>query len=98
MRTRLELHPEENNMKNKTPIVRLWIGVAAFIPALALALAPPPAAKPEDVGMSSAKLAQIDAAMAKEVADGSFRGGVVMVARKGKLVYHKAFGNQTASK
>src|SRR6185295_3392166 len=33
----------------------------------------------------------------KEVADGSFRGAVVMVARKGKLVYHEAVGMQTPS-
>ena len=81
-----------------SPAARFWIALAAFVPALALALAPLPSARPEDVGMSSAKLAQIDTVMKKEVADGSFRGGVVMVARKGKLVYHQAFGNQTASK
>ena len=78
--------------------LRFWIALAAFVPALVFALAPLPTARPEDVGMSSAKLAQIDAVMKKEVADGSFRGGVVMVARKGKLVYHQAFGNQNASK
>ncbi|QJR10174.1 hypothetical protein DSM104443_01228 [Usitatibacter rugosus] len=77
--------------------LRLWTALAAFVPAAALALSPLPAAKPEDVGMSSAKLTQIDKVMKQEVADGSFRGGVVMVARKGKLVYHKAWGNQTAS-
>ena len=73
---------------------RLWIGLAAFIPAIALALAPLPSARPEDVGMSSQKLAHIATVMNKEVADGSFRGAVVMVARKGKLVYHEAFGMQ----
>ena len=77
---------------------RLWIGLAAFVPAFALALAPLPAAKPEQVGMSSEKLAHISTVMKKEVADGSFRGAVVMVARKGKLVYHEAFGMQTATK
>ena len=74
---------------------RLWIGFAAFVPALALALAPLPTARPEDVGMSSQKLANIGTVMNREVADGSFRGAVVMVARKGKLVYHQAFGMQT---
>ena len=48
--------------------------------------------------MSSAKLAQIDKVMQKEVADGSFRGAVVMVARKGKLAYHKSFGMQSPDK
>ena len=74
---------------------RLWMGLAAFVPAIALALAPLPSAKPEDVGMSPQKLAHIGTVMKKEVADGSFRGAVVMVARKGKLVYHEAFGMQT---
>lgn len=74
---------------------RFCTGLAAFVPAVALALAPLPAAKPEDVGMSSKKLARLGEVIAKEVADGSFRGAVVMVARKGRLVYHGAFGMQT---
>ena len=83
-----------------TPLIarhasRLWIGLLAFVPALALALAPLPSAKPEDVGMSTQKLAHIGTVIKKEVDDGSFRGAVVMVARKGKLVYHEAFGMQT---
>ena len=76
---------------------RLSLALLAFVPALALALAPLPSARPEDVGMSSQKLAHIGAVMKKEIADGSFRGAVVMVARKGKLVYHDAFGMQTPS-
>ena len=76
-------------------LARLWIGFAALVPAVSLALAPLPSAKPEDVGMSSQGLARIGSVMKKEVADGSFRGAVVMVARKGKLVYHEAFGMQT---
>jgi CubicO group peptidase (beta-lactamase class C family) len=82
----------------KARALRFVIALAALVPALVLGLAPLPTARPEDVGMSSAKLGQIDTVIAKEVADGSFRGAVVMVARKGKLVYHRAFGNQTASK
>lgn len=75
--------------------LRLWIAFVCFIPAVALALAPLPAGRPEDVGMSSPKLGHLGAALQKEVADGSFRGIVVMVARKGKLVYHQAYGMQT---
>ena len=47
--------------------------------------------------MSAHKLARISAALKKEVDDGSFRGAVVMVARKGKFVYQDAVGMQTAS-
>ena len=57
---------------------------------------PLPLAKPEQVGMSSQKLAKLGEALKKEVADGSFRGAVVMVARKGKLVYQDVEGMQTA--
>lgn len=74
---------------------RIWICVACLIPAIALALAPLPSARPEEVGMSSQNLSALGAALQKEVADGSFRGIVVMVARKGKLVYHQAYGMQT---
>jgi len=65
--------------------------------AIAASVPPLPVAQPEAVGMSSAKLKKISAAMQKEVADGSFRGAVVMVARKGKLVYQEAFGMQAAN-
>ena len=58
---------------------------------------PLPLARPEQVGMSSQKLAKVSETLKKEVADGSFRGAVVMVARKGMLVYEDAVGMQTAS-
>lgn len=73
---------------------------AAFVLAFAawsLGAQPLPLAKPEEVGMSSQKLAKIGQVLRKEVEDGSFRGAVVMVARKGKLVYQEAVGMQTAS-
>jgi CubicO group peptidase (beta-lactamase class C family) len=75
-----------------------WASAALVVSFTALAqTAPPlPGAAPESVGMSSQRLAKINAALKKEVADGSFRGAVVMVARKGKLVYQDAVGMQTA--
>src|SRR5919109_2211234 len=75
-----------------------WATLAVVVPFAALAqTAPPlPTAQPESVGMSSQRLAKVGAALKKEVADGSFRGAVVMVARKGKLVYQDAAGMQSA--
>jgi len=76
------------------------IAVAAFVLAIAawgVGAQPLPVAKPETVGMSSQKLAKISQSLKKEVDDGSFRGAVIMVARKGKLVYQDAVGMQTAS-
>jgi beta-N-acetylhexosaminidase len=53
---------------------------------------------PENVGMSSEKLAQIDK-IAKKAIDGKMAPGIqVLVARKGKVIYQKSFGYQTYDK
>jgi CubicO group peptidase (beta-lactamase class C family) len=57
-----------------------------------LAADPLPRAKPEDVGMSSERLARIATALNAEIQKGRMPGAVVAVARKGKLVYYQAFG------
>ncbi|MBV9523161.1 MAG: beta-lactamase family protein, partial [Alphaproteobacteria bacterium] len=64
--------------------------------AVALAREPGalPMAAPEDVGLSTDRLNKIDGAMKGEVDAGRIPGAVVMVARKGRLVYHRAFGFQ----
>ncbi len=51
-----------------------------------------PAARPEAVGMSSARLARIRPALEREVAEGRFPGGVVAIARQGRLVHLEAVG------
>lgn len=51
-----------------------------------------PKAIPESVGMSSQRLDKITKTFNKEIADGKLPGAVVMVARKGKLVYSHVFG------
>ena len=53
---------------------------------------PLPTATPESVGMSSQRLEKITSTFKQEVAQGKLPGAVVMVARKGKLVYSQAFG------
>ncbi|MEM8968474.1 MAG: serine hydrolase domain-containing protein [Bacteroidota bacterium] len=53
-------------------------------------------AKPESVGMSSERLARIDAMCQKAIEDNEVPGMVALVARKGKIVYHKAFGTADA--
>lgn len=50
------------------------------------------AATPETAGMSSERLARIDAMAESAVNDGDVPGLVALVARNGKIVYHKAFG------
>ena len=47
---------------------------------------------PESVGMSTERLARIDAMCEQAVSQGDIPGVVALVARHGKIVYHKAFG------
>src|SRR5690242_13497272 len=49
-------------------------------------------ASPEQVGMSSQRLAKITTVFKKEIDEGRIPGAVVAVARKGKLVYYESFG------
>ena len=51
-----------------------------------------PAASPESVGMSTERLKRIGAALKGEIDKGNLPGAVVMVARKGKLVYTESLG------
>jgi CubicO group peptidase (beta-lactamase class C family) len=51
-----------------------------------------PAAKPSDVGFSAERLQRIDKWIQAFVDAGNVPNSVIFVARKGKIVYHKAFG------
>jgi CubicO group peptidase (beta-lactamase class C family) len=53
-----------------------------------------PNAKPEDVGMSSERLARIDAAMEQHIANGTMPGALAMIARHGKVVYFETWGER----
>src|SRR5215468_1957071 len=59
---------------------------------------PLPEAKPEDVGMSSQRLEHMSTMVQRAVDSGDLPGAVVMIARKGKLVYSRAFGMQDKAK
>jgi CubicO group peptidase (beta-lactamase class C family) len=58
----------------------------------ALADDPFPRAQPEDVGMSSERLALIRKRVEAEIASGQMPGAVLAIARHGRLVYFEAFG------
>jgi CubicO group peptidase (beta-lactamase class C family) len=51
-----------------------------------------PTGKPEDVGMSSERLARIAPAMQRHIADGEIAGVVTLVARRGRIVHFEAHG------
>lgn len=76
---------------------RAWLCAALSIPLIALTAAqsaPLPAGTPEDAGISAQRLERLTQTMQRLVDSGELAGMVVMVARKGKLVYSKAFGAQ----
>jgi CubicO group peptidase (beta-lactamase class C family) len=52
----------------------------------------PPRAKPEEVGMSSERLALISKTVNAEIAREQLPGAVLAIARRGKLVYLETFG------
>ena len=53
-----------------------------------------PTAKPESVGMSSERLGRIKTTLQREIDADRMPGAVIMIARKGKLVYSEAIGFQ----
>ena len=57
-----------------------------------MSAAPLPTAKPEDVGLSSAALDRLSAAIKARVASGHVPGAVALVARHGKVAYFENFG------
>ncbi len=75
------------------PLLRpLLVLPLAMLAAFAAWAQPLPTASPESVGLSSERLGRITSMLRQEVADKKLPGAVVMVARKGKLVYAQAFG------
>jgi CubicO group peptidase (beta-lactamase class C family)/uncharacterized damage-inducible protein DinB len=73
----------------------------ALIVLLALALLPSgtlsqalPQARPEDVGMSSERLARLSSALDGYVEQARLPGGVAVVLRRGHVVYSHAFGHR----
>jgi CubicO group peptidase (beta-lactamase class C family) len=62
------------------------------VSVIAFGAEPLPRAKPEDVGLSSERLNRLTTTFQKYVDDGKLSGGVILVARKGKLAYLQPFG------
>ncbi len=66
---------------------------ALFVSSIVLAQGLP-TAKPESVGMSGERLGRIKTVLQREVDADRMPGAVIMIARKGKLVYSEAIGYQ----
>ena len=72
-------------------ILLVFVLVAFVGPAWAQPL---PAAKPEQVGLSSQRLERVAQVLKAQIERGRFPGAVVVVARKGKVAYFEAFGQR----
>ena len=73
---------------------KLMVSAVLVLAGLTAALGQPvPAARPEDVGMSSKHLAYLDQIVLEAVGRKDFPGAVLLVTREGKTVYRKAFGD-----
>jgi CubicO group peptidase (beta-lactamase class C family) len=72
--------------------LRAFAFVCVAVATLRLSAGELPTAKPEDVGMSSEKLAKVDDVMNELVKTERLAGGIVMIARHGKVVHFKPYG------
>ena len=83
------------------PLIPQFSGArAALLLSAVLAFAgvaigqPLPTASPDSVGLSAERLARLTQTFKDEIAQGRLPGAVMMVARRGKLVYAEALGMQ----
>jgi uncharacterized protein YbbC (DUF1343 family)/CubicO group peptidase (beta-lactamase class C family) len=76
------------------PLIRRIIK-PIFILVLAQSVwAQAPVARPESVSVSSERLAQMDGVIAEEIANKHLPGAVVLVGRKGRVVWRKSYGSR----
>ena len=78
----------------RAPCIVLALIAAAFQTALAAGPQSLPAAKPENVGMSTERLSRLSEGMKNLVDQGRFAGVVTMVARRGKVIEFEAAGKR----
>ena len=77
-----------------TTLTAMAVAATAVLPVSAREPQALATATPEQVGMSAERLGRITTMLKTEIADGKLPGAVVMVARKGKIVYSDAIGFQ----
>ena len=73
-------------------VLGILLLISCYGPQTGKKFSPLEEASPESQGMSSERLARIDNMLNEAVSDGTIPGAVALVARNGKIVYHKAFG------
>src|SRR5258708_27149946 len=70
----------------------VWSSILAFSTAAVTSAADLPTASPEALGFSYQRLARIGPVIQGEIEKGQYPGAVILVARKGKVVYFDTFG------
>ena len=78
-----------NRLVRLSSLALITIWMAAQVPARAAEL---PTSTPEAEGMSADKLAKVGEIMNRFIKDKKIAGGVVLVARNGKLVFRETYG------
>lgn len=68
------------------------VAIALLVLAMPTGASTLPPAAPAAVGMSREKLNEIDRAVAQEIAQGRLPGAVVLVGRRGRVVWRRAYG------
>jgi len=63
-----------------------------FTPSVAAPAGPLSRAQPEEVGMSTDRLARLGEALGGDVESGRIPGAVMLVMRHGKIAYFETFG------
>ena len=71
-------------------VIRVLVVLIALLAQTALAQLP--VARPETVSVSTERLAQMDAVINGEIANKRLPGAVVLVGRKGRIVWRKSYG------
>lgn len=83
-------------MKNYLALVLLYINFTAYSQTPSLQNSPALSeASPASVGMSAERLGRIDAMLQEAIDSQAIPGAVALIARRGKIVYFKAFGTAT---
>ena len=76
------------------PRIRRIVKPILFLLVAQCVSAQVPVARPESVSVSSERLAQMDAIIAEEIAKKHLPGAVVLVGRKGHVVWRKSYGSR----
>ena len=94
------LHWERRRLARNERAARKLIASRIVLPFLLIlscslaSVAQVPPAHPTSVSVSIEKLAHMDDVVAKEIAEGHLPGAVVLVGRKGRVVWRKAYGDR----